>query len=182
MDKSIQVQNLVLDYFKDTNNQMVSDFVDCFVYDAYPRNPDVSQLVEKFLSENGIENSYRKICYDKSQPKQMFSTANHSDRSIISDVQNALLNLVFNRFRVIDHTPVKKIVPNKVDKVKLLADGDEEESVHIISNVYAGSEYTLCGIDLEGSFISGVEKQNVTGKVNCTNCRSIVKQCKNLDL
>lgn len=98
-----QVQELVLDYFKDMDDKTVSEVVDSLVY-ATPitdRKSKTSAVIEKFLSDNGLSVAYANYMIDYRNESRYFSRASMSEVDMIEKVRNALLNLSYNRYRAL---------------------------------------------------------------------------------
>jgi uncharacterized membrane-anchored protein YjiN (DUF445 family) len=98
-----QVQELVLDYFKDMDDKTISEVVDSFVY-ATPitdRKSKTSKVLEKFLTDNGLVQAFTNYMIDYKNPSRYFSRASMSEVDMIEKVRNAMLNLSFNRYRAL---------------------------------------------------------------------------------
>ncbi len=182
--KERQLQELIIDYFKKTDNATLSLFIDSFVYhQPISEHNGISKIIDRFLKDNGIVNAYLNYVIDyKEVETASWLKSSMSQRAMIDNIKQALLNLAFNRFRNIKHevtiyTP--QVKPKKQpDKIKILGTADIEKSVHIVSNLT--ESYTLCSIMIDGSFTGDTEKTE--DAVDCEHCKSIVKHCKNIDL
>jgi hypothetical protein len=98
-----QVQELVLDYFKDMDDKIVVDVVDSFVYGSpiTDTKSKTSAVIEKFLKDNGLEKAYMNYMIDARGETKFFLRATMSEVDMIEKVRNAMLNLSYNRFRAV---------------------------------------------------------------------------------
>jgi hypothetical protein len=98
-----QIQELVLDYFKDIDDITVSTVVDAIVYmnPITDRKSKASEVIEKFLSDNGLADSFLKYMHDYRNESKYFLRASISDVDMIENVKRALLNLSYNRYRLL---------------------------------------------------------------------------------
>lgn len=97
-----QVQEIVLDYFKNMDDKTVSDVVDSFVYHTpiTDRKSKTSKIIEKFLKDNGLTKAYANYLSDYVDKESRYlMRSSLSDVDMIEKVRNGMLNLVFNRFR-----------------------------------------------------------------------------------
>ena len=185
------LQELMFEYFKDTDNKTLVAFIDSFVYHQpiTDRKSNISKLIEKFLKDNGLEIAYTNYLIDYVRKEEaIWLKSSGSQREMIDGLKQALLNLAFNRFRNIDSTlldssgPAKKLFKEKkkrkVDKIKILGTSEIEKSVHIVSNI--NSDYAICSILLDGSMAGDAEPTD--DKVDCKHCLSIVKSLQNIEL
>ena len=123
--QSYQVQEIVLDWFKDVDNEHVMDFMYVFIYNDKAMYPDTNELLDKFLNENGLKNSYTNYLIDlkdKDDKTKFFRRQTFSDSSILEDVRNGLFNLCFNRFknmifenRVVDSNHKLEIINKNIE-------------------------------------------------------------------
>ena len=123
--QSYQVQEIVLDWFKDVDNEHVMDFMYVFIYNDKAMYPDTNELLDKFLNENGLKNSYTNYLIDlkdKDDKTKFFRRQTFSDSSILEDVRNGLFNLCFNRFknmifenRVVDSTHKLELINKNIE-------------------------------------------------------------------
>ncbi len=187
MKNEQRIQEIIFDYFRDMDNNTVSLFIDSFVYHTpITKKNGISELIDKFLKDNGLVNAYLNYLEDMKRAKEKtasFFKSSGSDSHMIQTINMALLNLAYNRFRRIDHTkapespkaPVKKQRP---DAIKILGTSEIEKSVHIASPL--NENYTLCSIMLDGNLAGDSEPTN--DKIDCDHCKQIVKTIKKTEL
>lgn len=98
-----QVQELVLDYFKDIDDKTVSAVVDAIVYvnPITDRRSNASTVIEKFLKDNGLEKAFLNYMHDYQNESKYFNRASLSEIDMIEKIKNALLNLSYNRYRAL---------------------------------------------------------------------------------
>ncbi len=92
------IQESLLSYFHNMENETFVSVVDCFVYGSPAEETYISKEVEKFIKELGIEEVYPKYMMDL-KDKAMFYRTSMSERSTIEDIKQCLLSLSHNRFR-----------------------------------------------------------------------------------
>lgn len=175
----IQIQEIVFEYFKDTDTATVISLTNAFAFNNVQSNDnETGKIIQKFLIDNGLETAYVNYVSDVIRNEQkFFIKSESSEMQTIEQVKLAFLVLSFNRLRNEYKAPIKL---KEADKIKILGTGDIKAGVHIISNVVCGDEYTLCGIMTEGEFVGTTEKTTET--CDCKNCIAIVKQCKGIKL
>jgi hypothetical protein len=103
--KSLQQQ--VLDFFKDENDDTFIQVVDSFCYGETTKNSKIGALISKFLKENDLEIAFVNYVSDyrsKDGGQRIFRRSSGSDITMIESVKLALMNVAFNRFRNYDHT------------------------------------------------------------------------------
>ncbi len=99
-----QIQQIVIDYFKETDNAVICEFISSFVYHQHNPSSKISKLIEKFIADQGIVDAYLaylQVIHDESKPESeqpIFRKASSSQIHIIEQLKTALLNLSFNRF------------------------------------------------------------------------------------
>jgi len=101
-NQSYQIQKIVLEWFKDITDDLVMDFIYVFNYNDKAMYPETNDLLDKFLSDNGLKHSYTNYLVDlkdADNPDKMFRRQTYSDMSILEDIRNSLFNLCFNRFK-----------------------------------------------------------------------------------
>jgi len=108
------LQQIIIDFFKDVDDKILSDFVDVFNYRIKATYTETNDLLNKFLDENSIRESFinvlidsknssnilqelTNICDDKTT--QFFRRASTSDNEIIEHISTALFNVITQRFR-----------------------------------------------------------------------------------
>lgn len=126
------LQQIVIDFFKDVDDKIVSDLVDVFNYRVKAIYPETNKLLDDFLDKNGIRNSFINVLIDNKddsileqmnavftgQRSDYFCRATMSDRDMINSISMALFNMVTQRFRQIIHEPKKtvKVKERKTNK------------------------------------------------------------------
>lgn len=126
------LQKIIIDFFKDVDNKIVSDLVDVFNYRVKASYPETNKLLDDFLDKNGIRNSFVNVLIDNDDDsilEQMnavvtgekstyFCRATMSDREMINNITMALFNLIAQRFRNSIHEPKKtvKVKERKTNK------------------------------------------------------------------
>lgn len=173
MDKLLQIQELVSEYFKDTDNKTLVELIDAFVYYTPKDNSDIGKLITKFFKDNEIEKVYLNYLIDKEEPKRFFLKSNPSDLEMIQNIKISLLNLSFNRFRQIDH-----VTPKKADKIKVLGTSEVEKGVHLVCTI--NHNYTTCSLMIDGDMIGDTEITDE--KIDCEHCLEIIKNCREIEL
>jgi hypothetical protein len=114
-----QLQIIIFDYFKDTDDATLVEIVDVFVYDQPNPTSEVSKIIEKFLKDNGLNEAFLNAQYDKTEKASIFSRSSLSQVNMIENVKMSLLGLSFNRFRVAATTDTyKKEIEVLDDKIK----------------------------------------------------------------
>lgn len=91
-----ELQEDLLEYFKDMDNNTFAKVVTKLVYHQGDEDTRTSELVLKFLQDNGLEKAYMNYIYNM---KQRYMIRDLSDVQMIENVKSALLSLAFNRFR-----------------------------------------------------------------------------------
>ena len=125
MDKFIQIQKNLLDYFKDVDDATFIEFVDCFAYDASTDNEEVSKLAEQFIEDQGLFDAIINHKYDQSDKATIFNRSSLSQVTILQDVKTALVSLSHNRFR-------KSILNSKIDALDIKIGKQENKMSNII--------------------------------------------------
>lgn len=178
MDNFQQLQKIILDYFKDTDNQTIIGFIDSFVYHQGTSNKLIVDLIKKFLHDNGLEKAYANymIDHDRKQRREevSFYKASLSERTMIDEIKQALHNLAYIRFREIKPAPK----PIAYSKRKVLGTAEVPISTHIVS-ILGNGDYSICGIDLEGIFFTG-KTEPTDDKVDCPDCIAMVITCQHI--
>lgn len=98
-----QIQEIVLNYFKDIDDATVSAVIDAIVYitPITNRKSKASEVIEKFLKDNGLEKAFLNYIHDYRSESKYFNRASLSEIEMIENVKKAFLNLSYNRFRVL---------------------------------------------------------------------------------
>lgn len=99
--KQEQVQKIILNYFKDTDDKTLVAIIDSFVYNEpiTDRTSNTSKLIEKFIDDNGLTTAYVNYLSDLRNPTKSFFSCSGSERQMIQMVIEAMLSLSYNRFR-----------------------------------------------------------------------------------
>jgi len=99
--KQFQLQKLVIDQFKDTDDQTLIDFMDSFVYHRPAKNDKISTLIEDFIKRNGLTTAYTNYLADfVGEKTQFFRRSQGSEITMIENIKAAFMNAAYNRFRV----------------------------------------------------------------------------------
>lgn len=101
MTTDTSVQEELFEYFKDTPNKLLVEFIKSFVYNQPTQDTKVSKLVEKFLKDNGLELAFCNYYLDLTEPTKFFKRINGSEVELINEVKHGLLSLAFNRLNQI---------------------------------------------------------------------------------
>ena len=183
--QSIDLQKIVIDYFEKYDDKTMVEVIESFVYKLPSKSNKTGELIEQFLNDNGLKEAFVNCAIDdakeKVNPDYLFNRASASEREMIEQIKISFLNLAYNRLRhnTIDVKPEisVRVVEDKTiepPKVKLIYDEFGDADVHILSD---HDKYCLCGNRTEGEFITE-SVLNVTDKVTCPNCISLVKSIK----
>lgn len=99
MDKQgIRIQEIVADYFENTDNETLVSIIESFVYNLPAEKEGISKIIEKFIEDNELTTAYVNYLSDIKKQKFFLSSA-PSERYMIQDIKHAMLNLSFNRLR-----------------------------------------------------------------------------------
>ena len=175
----LELQRIVIDYFKDVDDKTIGCIIESFVYGKSTKNDKASKLIESFIKDNGIETAFINYMIDvkaKAEGKSLWLRSSYSERSIIEDIKISFLNLAFNRFINLSTNMIELV---EARKVKFLCDNDDSSMVHMVSGLYGG--FTLCGVSIYGDYTTDL-KENVKGKITCSHCINIIKECKGIKL
>jgi hypothetical protein len=98
-----QIQEIVLNYFKNMDDKTVSTVVDAIVYvnPITDRKSKASEVIEKFLKDNGLEKAFLNYMHDYRNESKYFQRASISEIDMIENIKRALLNLSYNRYRAL---------------------------------------------------------------------------------
>lgn len=98
-----QIQEIVLNYFKDMDDKTVSAVIDAIVYlnPITDRKSKVSEVIEKFLKDNGLEMAFLNYMHDYRGESKYFYRASLSEVDMIEKIKKALLNLSYHRYRAL---------------------------------------------------------------------------------
>lgn len=179
--QQIDLQQAVIDYFVDVNDITVALVVNSFVYSRPTKVDVVSRLIEAFLKDNGLIQTFLNHIADQREDMIIFKSS-YSEREMMNNLNVAFLNLAFNRFmHSINTKPVqpvkvvKEIKLSEPEKAKFVCDNETFPHVHMVNPI--NSDYTICGILIDGEYTSGVDR-NTSDGVSCSQCKGIVKSCK----
>lgn len=98
IEQNIQIQKILIEYFKDFNDDTIIKVIKSFVYEESTNDNEIGEIIEKFLYDNSLKTAYVNVILDKSA--QYFTRSTGSQREIIDSVKVAFLNLAFNRFKL----------------------------------------------------------------------------------
>lgn len=143
------IQEEIIDYFKDYDNQTISHFINSFIYFKPAYNDKISKLLEKFLEDNGLINAYLNYTSDARGENQFLNKASGSEVDIINKVMNALFNLCYNRFRndLDDNDKVNKLNKKNFNLLKKSL-FECYESLNRSENYFYGKEEDKKMVDL----------------------------------
>ncbi len=93
------IQEAIFDYFEDTDNKTLAALIDVFVFKKGTQDTNISKLCEKFMKDNDLIKATMNVHWDDTHPDQPFLRSSLTERSILQQVNVALLTLAYNRFR-----------------------------------------------------------------------------------
>jgi hypothetical protein len=96
--QDIQIQKILIEYFKDFDNETMIKIIDSFVYEQSATDNKIGEIIQKFLSDNSLTTAYVNCMLDKTA--QYFTRSTNSERQMIDLIKAGFLNLAYNRFRV----------------------------------------------------------------------------------
>lgn len=119
------LQTIIATFFIGVDDKIVSDFVDVFNYRVKATYPETNKLLDKFLDEYSIRQSFVNVLIDSDKSEELlvqvadsfnkkseyFFRSSLSDRDMINNISSSLFNVVVQRFR-------KKIYDNPIIPVK----------------------------------------------------------------
>lgn len=134
-----EIEENLLDYFKGVDNNMLSSFIDVFIYHKPTKDEKVNKFIGKFLEDNGLVKSYCNYMYDLEHPKQYFTRSNMSDRSMIDSIKTAMLSIAYCQFRSVLAKPViaplvGKLTRQEKDDLKLIIEGCERDNSNLMDD------------------------------------------------
>ena len=100
MNKLIELQKIIFEYFKDIDDITFIEIVKSFVFDVSNPSKEASKLIEKFLKDNGLDDAFINYQYDKTDKATLFRRSSLSQSSMIENIKTSLLTASFNRFNV----------------------------------------------------------------------------------
>lgn len=95
--KSEQLQQIVFDYFKDVDDDTILSITHSFTFIKPADNNKVSELITKFLKDNGLERAYVNYLSDFNDPDKLFFRSSMAEADIIQKIKIAFLVMSFNR-------------------------------------------------------------------------------------
>ncbi len=95
--KPEQLQQIVFDYFKDIDDDTILSITHSFTFIKPADNNKVSELITKFLKDNGLERAYVNYLSDFNDPDKLFFRSSMAEADIIREIKIAFLVLSFNR-------------------------------------------------------------------------------------
>lgn len=108
--QEIQIQKILIEYFKDFDDETMVKIIDSFVYEIGTDDERISKIIEKFLSDNLLTDTYCNYISDKTT-KSSFFRCSGSELQMIDYLKNGFLNLAYNRLR-------SSIYELKLEKIK----------------------------------------------------------------
>lgn len=108
--QEIQIQKILLEYFKDFDDETIVNVIDSFVYEMGTNDERISKIIEKFISDNLLTETYINYISDKTT-KSSFFRCSGSELQMIDYLKNGFLNLAYNRLR-------SSIYELKLEKIK----------------------------------------------------------------
>lgn len=108
--QEIQIQKILIEYFKDFDDETLVKIIDSFVYEIGTDDERISKIIEKFLSDNLLTDTYCNYISDKTS-KSSFFKCSRSELQMIDYLKNGFLNLAYNRLRI-------SVYDLKLEKIK----------------------------------------------------------------
>lgn len=107
------LQTIIATFFIGVDDKIVSDFVDVFNYRVKATYPETNKLLDKFLDEYSIRQSFVNVLIDSDKSEELLSQVTDSftkkseyffrsslsDRDIINNISSSLFNVIVQRFR-----------------------------------------------------------------------------------
>lgn len=109
--QEIQIQKILLEYFKDFDDETIVNVIDSFVYEMGTNDERISKIIEKFISDNLLTDTYCNYISDKTNKKSFFNKCSRSELQMIDYLKNGFLNLAYNRLRI-------SVYELKLEKIK----------------------------------------------------------------
>jgi len=107
------LQAIIFEWFDKYDNKTVSEFIRSYIYNQPVRTDGISELIERFITENGLKDAYTNHLSDIRNPDKIFRSCSSSERGLLQDIQMALLSLSWNRLNNIVNSK-----PTVVTKIK----------------------------------------------------------------
>lgn len=109
------LQAIIFDWFEKYDDRTVSEFIRSYIYNQPVRTDGISELIERFLIENGLKDAYTNHLSDMRNPDKIFCSCSSSERGLLQDVQMALLSLSWNRLNnIVNSKPI--VIKQKSNK------------------------------------------------------------------
>lgn len=108
--QEIQIQKILIEYFKDFDDETMVNVIDSFVYEMGTNDERISKIIEKFISDNLLTETYINYISDKTT-KSSFFRCSGSELQMMDYLKNGFLNLAYNRLR-------SSIYELKLEKIK----------------------------------------------------------------
>lgn len=89
------IQNELFKFFENVSDETLIGFVDSFVYFRVNPPEEVSKLIEKFLDDNGLTESYPLYVMDILKPNQYLKRCSINITEVIEDIRISLLSVAF---------------------------------------------------------------------------------------
>ena len=86
--QDIQIQKILIDYFKDFDDETMIKVIDSFVYDESTTDTKISKIIEKFIDDNSLTKAFINNALDKKREStQYFTKSSGSEREMIDKVK-----------------------------------------------------------------------------------------------
>jgi hypothetical protein len=95
-NQAMQLQQIVLDYFKDVEDELFLKIVDSFVYDQGTNDKKVSSKLEAFIKENELEQIVLDYHWNRNNPKAFF-IRNAGGMEMYENIKVGFMNAWINR-------------------------------------------------------------------------------------
>jgi hypothetical protein len=107
-----EIQEDLIDYFKDLDDTTFIDVIDILVYHKGTSDVNISTIAHKFLEDNGLHEAYINYLGELKKTDIMF-VSHPTDIRMIEQIKQSLLSISHNRFRASNNSnggakPVKK--------------------------------------------------------------------------
>lgn len=164
-----QLQKIIFEYFKDTDDITLIEIINSFVYDIPNPSLGAGKIIEKFIEDNGLEKAFINYHYDKDN-SQYFRRSNMSETSMIENIKMSFLGLSYNRFSKNTEFDSKiKAVEEKIAKreikIQKIKDTANTKSLIFLKNTILSCYSTLNNNDNyfynkkeDAKFVSDIKK------------------------
>lgn len=95
---SHELQEIVIDFFKDVDDTTFAKIVDAFVYEIGTSDGKATKILTRFIKENQLEQALLDFKWNIANPDAFFRKGIVGTQ-MINDLKSAFLNAAFNRFR-----------------------------------------------------------------------------------